>query len=160
MASINQGLIGIDITDLHTLEKKLQRLYPELADKGVERANEYILDVVRRYARPAYPNEPFFWSSEKQRRAYFASDGFGHGIPYSRTGLLGAGWDLLGYGRNQIIVNYVPYAKWVKQIETQIIGMKFRDWDVTEQDIKPRLSWISRRFNEGVRDAIKDLGLD
>jgi hypothetical protein len=29
---------------------------------------------------------PIRWDSEKQRRAFFATDGFGHGIPYQRTG--------------------------------------------------------------------------
>lgn len=29
---------------------------------------------------------PVTWDSEKQRRAFFATDGFGHGIPYNRTG--------------------------------------------------------------------------
>jgi hypothetical protein len=35
---------------------------------------------------------PYEWQSEKQRRAYFATDGFGAGIPYKRTGNLSAGW--------------------------------------------------------------------
>ena len=29
---------------------------------------------------------PVQWDSEKQRRAFFATNGFGHGIPYERTG--------------------------------------------------------------------------
>lgn len=29
---------------------------------------------------------PIQWDSEKQRRAFFATNGFGHGIPYNRTG--------------------------------------------------------------------------
>ena len=35
---------------------------------------------------------PYQWQSEKQRRAFFATDGFGGGIPYQRTGELSAGW--------------------------------------------------------------------
>ena len=35
---------------------------------------------------------PYQWQSEKQRRAFFATDGFGGGIPYKRTGNLSAGW--------------------------------------------------------------------
>jgi len=37
-------------------------------------------------------NNPYQWQSEKQRRAYFASDGFGGGIPYQRTGSMSDGW--------------------------------------------------------------------
>lgn len=32
------------------------------------------------------PGNPYQWQSEKQRRAFFATDGFGGGIPYRRTG--------------------------------------------------------------------------
>ena len=35
---------------------------------------------------------PFRWKSERQRRAYFATDGFGWGIPYVRTNALKDGW--------------------------------------------------------------------
>jgi hypothetical protein len=37
---------------------------------------------------------PVRWDSERQRRAYFATDGFGHGIPYRRTGRYGESWKL------------------------------------------------------------------
>lgn len=37
-------------------------------------------------------NNPYQWQSEKQRKAYFASDGFGNGIPYQRTGTMSDGW--------------------------------------------------------------------
>jgi hypothetical protein len=35
---------------------------------------------------------PIEWTSERQRRAYFASNGFGAGIPYQRTGQLQESW--------------------------------------------------------------------
>ena len=31
------------------------------------------------------PGNPYVWQSEKQRKAFFATDGFGHGIPTERT---------------------------------------------------------------------------
>jgi hypothetical protein len=34
------------------------------------------------------------WNSERQRRAYFASNGFGAGIPYRRTGKMVAAWNI------------------------------------------------------------------
>ena len=36
---------------------------------------------------------PINWDSERQRKAYFSSDGFGHGIPYVRTGEHEAAWE-------------------------------------------------------------------
>ncbi len=37
---------------------------------------------------------PVKWDSEKQRRAYFATDGFGGGIPTQRSGRYEAAWDI------------------------------------------------------------------
>jgi hypothetical protein len=36
---------------------------------------------------------PINWDSERQRKAYFSTDGFGHGIPYVRTGEHEAAWE-------------------------------------------------------------------
>ena len=141
------------------LQKKLEGLYPEMADEGVENANFYIMELVAREARPAYVNEPFFWSSDKQRRKVFALLREQGGPPYVRTHALRDGWTTLGYGRTQVVVNEVPYAQYVKQQSTQIIGHKFRDWDVIEQDLATHKSQITKEFNEGVRDAIEKTGL-
>jgi hypothetical protein len=37
---------------------------------------------------------PVQWDSERQRRAFFATNGFGKGIPYRRTNRYRLGWDL------------------------------------------------------------------
>jgi hypothetical protein len=46
-------------------------------------------------ARPSYPIQ---WDSEKQRKAFFATKGFGKGIPYRRTGDYIAGWKVTKLG--------------------------------------------------------------
>jgi len=48
---------------------------------------------------------PIEWTSEKQRKAYFATDGFEHGIPYQRTGALAKAWQISkqGFGLNVLI---------------------------------------------------------
>jgi hypothetical protein len=69
----------------------------------LQEAFEYIPVAISRYAHrelrpfasqwvdrtlrqePGPVQYPIEWESEKQRRAYFASDGFGHGIPYQRS---------------------------------------------------------------------------
>lgn len=58
-----------------------------------ETANEiapHVLDELR--DEPGKPTYPIQWTSEKQRRAFFATDGFGGGIPYRRTGKLAKAW--------------------------------------------------------------------
>lgn len=41
------------------------------------------------------PSYPLRWTSEKQRRAFFATGGFGNGIPYQRTGKLQDSYDVV-----------------------------------------------------------------
>jgi hypothetical protein len=41
---------------------------------------------------PGSPQYPIRWKSEKQRRAFFATNGFGRGVPSQRTGALARGW--------------------------------------------------------------------
>ena len=40
------------------------------------------------------PTYPIHWDSDKQRKAFFASKGFGQGIPTSRTKAYESGWTL------------------------------------------------------------------
>lgn len=65
----------------------------QIAMKG--RAGRLALKALRKLKRvPGPPVYPIRWTSEKQRRAYFATDGFGGGIPYDRSGDMAAGWDV------------------------------------------------------------------
>ena len=43
---------------------------------------------------------PVQWDSERQKRAFFATDGFGHGIPYRRKNRYRYGWkeELTAFG--------------------------------------------------------------
>jgi hypothetical protein len=58
--------------------------------RRVKRIRQQLLDELRQYPGPV--KYPFRWKSERQRRAFFATDGFGHGIPYVRTNALKDGW--------------------------------------------------------------------
>lgn len=70
------------------------RAYPDYA-------NEVAVDVWRGI-EPRFMDEltftpgpvqyPMEWTSEKQRKAFFATDGFGAGIPTPRTGKLQESW--------------------------------------------------------------------
>lgn len=66
---------------------------------------------------PGKPHYPIRWKSEKQRRAFFASDGFGGGIPSTRTGKLLASYDVVVIDTNGggvlSITNSDPKARFV-----------------------------------------------
>lgn len=63
----------------------------ELASREVSTA---ILPRVRALASAPGPVKyPIRWKSEKQRKKFFVTNGFGNGIPYVRTGDLAQGWE-------------------------------------------------------------------
>lgn len=59
-----------------------------------KRTLEQVTEAIRsRMAEEGKPvTYPVQWDSDKQRRAFFATNGFGRGIPYTRTGNYGRGW--------------------------------------------------------------------
>lgn len=70
-----------------------------------------------RDSAPGPPKRPIRWKSARQRRAYFASKGFGRGIPYRRTGALVNDYDLQvstrGQGGVLILSNDNPASPYV-----------------------------------------------
>lgn len=158
------GFIGIDLrtSGLDKAIKDFDELPDAVIDAGTEAANEYIVDMERAYVpyRHVTVAESGGWKSEKQRRYVMARIREGTiKIPYRRTQNLRRGWKTLGYGRNQIVVNEVPYAGWVKDIATQTQAHMLRGWEVTANDIRNKLGQIVRKFEAGAKKAIKRLGL-
>lgn len=97
-------------------ENKFTRVFNGI---GREVARELQPDVAQAFAEPGPVALPIEWTSDKQRKAFFASDGFGNGIPTLRTGKVARAWRIRWAGyRNVIggavtIENDVPYAKFV-----------------------------------------------
>lgn len=83
--------------------------------KRVKRLRQQLLDELRQY--PGKVKYPFRWKSERQRRAFFATDGFGFGIPYVRTNALKDGWTThIRDQQNSVIfdvVNNAEYSRFV-----------------------------------------------
>lgn len=53
-----------------------------LVNRTVNREGERVLAQLRQ--EPGSVVHPLLWDSDKQRKAYFATNGFGQGIPYKR----------------------------------------------------------------------------
>lgn len=93
--------------------------YPELAQEAVKSAVERykapFLDELRHY--PPRVKYPIAWQSERQRKAFFATDGFGQGIPTRRTFKLRDGWnvyvDFFKDGATVNVTNSQPYTPFV-----------------------------------------------
>ncbi len=77
------------------------------AKVGVNRtAESSAREIARIMQRAGLPiRYPVDWDSEKQRKAFFATDGFGRGIPYNRTGAYERGWTYSAISNGHQVAN-------------------------------------------------------
>jgi len=111
----------------------------------------------------SFPDEyPIQWTSDKQRKAYFASDGFGAGIPYRRTGKLAQSWEIDIGSENGLIItiqNSSRSAKFVygtfakqrsKAIAKQQRFHRITGWEPATDIVTPILEKARKEFLDRV----------
>lgn len=108
----------IDTAPLDELEAFLTSfsdVVVEVGEAALDEVRPHLLDELRYYPGPV--QYPIDWQTEKQRRAFFATDGFGQGIPTRRTGELAAAWAVEGEttaaGFAIVVTNRKPSARFV-----------------------------------------------
>lgn len=112
--------LSIQLVNAHRVRQGLEDLKKDVPDIGAQRIYNAMLKAQAMLKKPGKRvRYPVWWESEKQRRAFFATDGFGKGIPYKRTGAYNAGFVIrrtpnanrasVGYS----LINPVLYAKYV-----------------------------------------------
>jgi hypothetical protein len=89
-----------------------------VAGEGMAVYEDYKPVILQRLRQDPGPvKRPIQWTSEKQRRAFFSTDGFGGGIPTKRTGAIVNAYDVLNVtegGVFKIIIVASPKSKWLK----------------------------------------------
>jgi hypothetical protein len=92
----------------------LENLSNEIPLVGRQRIYQRMLRVKTRMSQPApKPSYPIPWDSERQKRAFFASNGFRNGIPYRRNGATEKGWTLGQIEDGYRLANETPAAFFV-----------------------------------------------
>lgn len=152
--------MAVDTAQVTRLRAKFAKYGPFAIQKGLDAANNFLNSPDVRAG--LYPNReygPFVWSSDKQRKAYFATDGFGGGIPYMRTMQLyeNAHFNVSSQSFFIEYINSSPYAKWVQHPSYQIIGMKMRHWMFVNKYIITHKSRIISEFKPAALKAWKEL---
>lgn len=100
--------------DGELVRKGLQDLSAEIPKVGRQQIRTVMNRILRRMSKPGRkPNYPIKWDSEKQRRAFFATDGFGRGIPTKRTGAYTGGWKIESVENGYRLENNTSYAKYL-----------------------------------------------
>lgn len=156
--------VGIEIAGLEELIAKLEALPGEVQDEAIEAVNAYILNVLKAYppyAHVTFKNAYGGWFSDKQRRYVMARIREGTITPgkANRSQQFAREWDVLGYGRNSIIVNQTPYGPYLVGDTEQARMPQKIGWKKLGDTIKERMEQIIRHADIGVKNAIKKLGL-
>jgi len=107
--------LTLKVTNAEVVRKGLEDFSAEVPKISRRRIYNVMLKVRTRMRKPGKAiNYPVKWDSEKQRRAFFATNGFGRGIPARRTGKYPAGWNIVAAGEiGYRIENSVPYSQYV-----------------------------------------------
>ena len=106
--------------------------YPDLVFEQLESAVDEMEPqmLAELQVEPGPVKYPIQWTSERQRRAFFATDGFGKGIPTRRTNKVQQGWqgriERSGDSFNYIVENTVSYARYVYGSLAQNVGAATR----------------------------------
>lgn len=107
----------------------------------VRRVDDEVISRLR--VEPPPPKYPIVWTSAKQRRAFFATNGFGRGIPTRRTHDIANGWKTIftatPTGGEMQVVNPAQGVEFVQgekqQIQHQITGWEYAPDVIVEAEI-------------------------
>jgi hypothetical protein len=154
--------ISTDTKKITDLQRKMENFPPIAIQAGLKATNDYLnTDEFKEsmYAPKASPGTPFDWSSDKQRRAFFATDGFGGGIPTVRTYAL-AQDGAFSVNEASLWIEYsntAPYSKYVIHPTFQIVGHIHRGWKPVNKFVVAKSGEIAKVFESAAVAAWKSL---
>jgi hypothetical protein len=141
---------------------RLGEAIPHVVNADIQRALELARDELAQPGKPS--TSPVHWDSEKQRRAYFATDGFGAGIPYKRTGEYERGWQVkqtgTGTAREFTISNKTVWSKYVGgtaygKAQSNIHAGR---WPLAQEVVKLHVEAGLTKVRRDIHDAIHSGG--
>ena len=141
--------------------EKLGNALPGVVNVDIEQALTNAQYELQQPGSP--PTYPINWDSEKQRRAYFATKGFGAGIPYQRTGAGTQGWTVVKTGykleRAYTLSNKKAYTQYVwGDAEGKQSKIHRGRWPVAALVIKRHVMQMLVNVAQSVHDAIRNAG--
>lgn len=157
---MSDEFIAFEVTGIDELRREFGNWDPAIQDDMVNEVNKYVVKEVKKYPPYAYvPYKKAYggWASEKQRKYVMAKIREGEitpGIP-NRTGRFGQGWEIVGYGRNSMVANEVPYGRYLMDDTGQSRMHKLIGWDRLTAWIKKNTDGIMRTARKALVDALK-----
>lgn len=157
-----EPILQINVRNLDKIKQYISTLPKMIRGKATEAAGKYLIGNDTRGLKK-YPTRkthgegnPYQWQTPRQRRAYFATNGFGKGIPYQRTDTLKNGWKQINKGVSSQVVNDVPYASYVMD-KYQQRGHKKDGWrlvaDIIGTNIKGMFTEIDKVLQAWIKQS-------
>lgn len=103
--------LSVKIRGAELKRKGLENLRREIPTIAAQRIYESLSRVLKKLRQPGkHVTYPINWDSLKQRLAFFATGGFGKGIPYHRTGRSGKSWTIARKAKGYTLRSTSPQA--------------------------------------------------
>lgn len=101
-------------TNATLVRQGLENLTAEIPQVGRLQIYRTLQRIQKRMRKPGRKStSPVQWDTPKQKRAYFASDGFGRGIPTKRRNEYVKAWEIVAIAQGYAIRNPLPQAKYI-----------------------------------------------
>ncbi len=150
--------------DVAKVKKKIAQIYSNFRKTGLEILSDTIESIASDMREPGSPSvSPVKWDSEKQRRAFFASDGFGGGIPHVRKGDYIAGYKVSTLPNGFSLTNDRPGAAavggWLKgsslstatAVQSKIYANRWKNVLIT---IRSNIAGLPKRVADKMKTII------
>jgi len=107
--------LSIQIKGVKIVRKGLENLKKKIPDVARQRLWNLAVGIRKEMkVKGAKPTYPIPWDSDRQRKAFFASNGFGRGIPTKRTGEYTKAWKAIKVQEGHYEVsNPLAHAKYI-----------------------------------------------
>mgnify|MGYP000606970992 CR=1 FL=1 len=149
-------------TNIEIVRQGLQNFEKEparIGRLGLYRASQRIVKSMKKpVRRPAYP---IGWVSDKQRRAFFATNGFGHGIPSKRSGEYQSGYKIISLPDGYAIENNSDGAEFVGGDENgnKQSPIHAGRWPLFSSVIQEEVAGLPAEIEENIMISAKQHGL-
>lgn len=166
---------NVNTSPVEALLNRLEGVNALVSDIGREVAADYTPILERELATNVPPKrrkeDKIKWTSDKQRKAYFATNGFNSGIPYQRTGGLANAWKIDVTNEGGLfairVSNLMNAAKYVygtlaknpaaaRRPQQQF--HRDQGWPLAVDIIRPMIDDMLEDFKTRFKDEIGDLG--
>lgn len=146
--------LSVQVKNAELVRQGLQSFEGEVPKVGRLQIYRTMQRVQKRLRKPGKkPTYPIPWDSPKQKDAFFATDGFGHGIPTQRTGAHVAGWSIEKLDTGYRIINQKEGTKYIYgdaygTSQSRIHEGRWEVYrDVTDEEVAKLPDEVSKEIN-------------